>query len=153
MSRRSSPATTRRSRGLLASDVLVSHQPHGGNASPEVAWYRGRQTTMNAWAPALYGSMALDMRMVEFWVNNQPAVATYARLPGTTPHRAFSLTVLRTTGDRIAEVVNLSPDQFPALGLPMELAAADMTTHRPRYRATAGRVTMDEHTQRPLAHR
>jgi RNA polymerase sigma-70 factor, ECF subfamily len=107
---------------LLASDVLVSHQPHGGNAVPEVTWYQGRRTALDAWAPALHGSMALDMRLVEFWVNNQPAVATYGRLPGTIPHRAFSLTVLRTTGDRITEVVNLSPDQFPALGLPMELA-------------------------------
>ncbi|AXB43913.1 RNA polymerase subunit sigma-70 [Amycolatopsis albispora] len=108
---------------LLAADVLVSHQPHGGNATPEVTWYRGRQTTVDAWAPALHGSMALDLRLVEFGVNNQPAVATYGRLPGTTPHRAFSLTVLRTTGEHITEIVNLSPAQFPALGLPMELPA------------------------------
>ncbi|QFU87997.1 RNA polymerase subunit sigma-70 [Amycolatopsis sp. YIM 10] len=107
---------------LLAEDVLVSHQPHGGNAVPEVTWYQGRQTTVDAWAPALHGSMALDLRLVEFRVNNQPAVATYGRLPGT-PHRAFSLTVLRTSGDRITEVVNLSPDRFPALGLPMDLPA------------------------------
>jgi RNA polymerase sigma-70 factor (ECF subfamily) len=107
---------------LLASDVLVSHRPYGGNASPEVTWYRGRRTAIDAWAPALHGSMALDLRLVERRVNNQPAVATYARLPGTTPHRAFSLTVLRIVGDRISEVVNLSPDQFPALALPMELA-------------------------------
>lgn len=108
---------------LLASDVLVSHRPYGGNACPEVTWYQGRQTAVDAWAPALHGSMARELRVVEFWVNNQPAVATYDRLPGTNPHRAFSLTVLRTAGARIAEVVNLSPDQFPALVLPMELAA------------------------------
>ncbi len=114
---------------LLTSGVLVSHQPYGGNATPEVTWYQGRQTAVDAWAPALHGSLALDLRLVEFWVNNQPAVATYARLPGTIPHRAFSLTLLCVTGGRIAEVVNLSPDQFPVLGLPLEPVAKDLANN------------------------
>lgn len=113
--------------GLLDAHVLVSHQPYGGNASPDVTWYQGRAAALEAWAPALHGRMALDLRVVEFWVNDQPAVATYGRLPGTATHRGFSLTVLCATADRIVEIVNLSPDQFPLLGLPMELAPQEPT--------------------------
>jgi RNA polymerase sigma-70 factor (ECF subfamily) len=111
---------------LLTSDVLVGHQPYGGNASSEVTWYQGRRAVLDAWAPALHGDLPLDMRLVEFWVNSQPALATYARLPGTAPLRAFGLTVLSISGSRITEIVNLSPDQFPALGLPMELPQSDL---------------------------
>lgn len=108
---------------LLTEDVLVSHQPYAGQGTAEVGWYRGRDAVIAAWAPALHGSMALDLRLRPVWVNREPAVASYGRLPGTDVHRAFGLAVLRVADGRVAEVINLATDQFPALDLPTQLTS------------------------------
>jgi RNA polymerase sigma-70 factor (ECF subfamily) len=111
---------------LLHEDVIVGHQPGaGGNDTPEPAWYQGRATVIAAWAPVLHSPRPLQLRMVEAWANRQPAVVSYIRLPGTTEHRAFALSLLRTRGDRIAEITNLLPDQLRAFGLPPSFSAGD----------------------------
>lgn len=107
--------------GLLAEDVVVSHQPMAGQPTAEVGWYAGRAAVLEAWAPALHGTPPLDLREVPLFVNRCPAVASYARLPGTEGHHAFGLAVLRVVDGAIVEVVNLTTDHFPRLGLPMVL--------------------------------
>lgn len=103
---------------LLAEDVVISHQPFGGHGTGEVGWYAGRETAIEAWAPALHGPPPLHLVLVPLRVNRQPALACYAQLPGTVGHRAFGLTVLRIEAGQIVEETNLSPEQFGALGLP-----------------------------------
>jgi RNA polymerase sigma-70 factor, ECF subfamily len=104
---------------ILAEDVVVGHQPGaGGNDADEPAWYAGRATVLEAWAPALHHPVPLQMRMIPVRVNRQPAVATYIRLPGTDHHRAFALNVLRIAHDRVTEIATLSTTSFAALGLP-----------------------------------
>lgn len=99
---------------LLAPDVAVSHQPHGGQPTAETGWYAGRDHVIEAWRPAF----PLDLRMVPLRVNRQLAFACYARLPGTEEHRPFSITVLRLEGERVVEVMSLDPTQFNTLGIP-----------------------------------
>ena len=111
--------------GLLAEDVVVSHQPMAGQPTAEVGWYAGRDAVLEAWAPALHGTPPLDLRETALFVNRCPAVATWARLPGTDGHRAFGLAVLRVVDGAIIEIVNLATDHFPALGLPMVLDGQD----------------------------
>lgn len=106
---------------LLRHDAIVSHQPFAGDDEPEIVWYQGRETILAGWAPALHGLVPLDLRCVGVWVNRQPAVASYARLPGTTEHRAFGLAVLHLHDDLVVEVVNLTADRFGVLGLPDRL--------------------------------
>lgn len=110
---------------LLSPDVVVSHQPYAGQGTAEVSWYGGRDAVIHAWAPAIHGPMSLALRLIAVKVNGQPAVASYGRLPGTGPHRAFGLAVLRIVESRIAEVTNLSAEQFPVLGLPTQLNVND----------------------------
>lgn len=111
---------------LLHEDVIVSHQPGaGGNETAEPAWYQGRGTVIEAWAPVLHSSRPLQMRTVEVWANRQPAVASYIRMPGTTGHVAFALSLLRARGDRVAEIANLLPDQILTFGLPLSFSARD----------------------------
>jgi RNA polymerase sigma-70 factor (ECF subfamily) len=106
---------------LLRIDAVVSHQPGAGTVATTPEWYQGRGTIVDAWEPALHGPVSLHMRLVEVQVNRQPAVASYVRLPGVAEHRAFGLAVLRLDGDQIAEIVNLTPDQFSNVGLPVTL--------------------------------
>jgi RNA polymerase sigma-70 factor (ECF subfamily) len=108
---------------LLRADAVVSHQPGAGSAAATTGWYGGRETIVEAWAPALHHPVPLALRLFEVWVNRQPAIASYARLPGTHAHRPFGLAVLRIDGGEVAEVVNLAADQFPNLGFPMTLPA------------------------------
>lgn len=110
---------------LLRPDVVVGHQPGaGGHDATEPGWYAGRDEVIAAWAPALHSAQPLEMRMVEVWANRRPAVASYVRLPGTDQHRPFGLALLRVEDGQVAEVTNLTTDQFPAFGLPRTLAAA-----------------------------
>lgn len=107
---------------LLSEDAVVGHQPWAGQPTAEVGWYAGRQTIVEAWAPAF----PLELRLVEVRVNRQPAVASYARLPGTAEHRAFALTVLTLDASGlITEVTNLKPDQLALVGLPQTLPATN----------------------------
>ena len=108
---------------LLRSDAIVSHQPFAGDGEPDVVWYQGRETILAGWAPALHGPIPIDLRCVGVWVNRQPAVASYARLPGSAEHRGFGLAVLHLERNLIAEVVNLSAEHFAAVGLPDRLPA------------------------------
>jgi RNA polymerase sigma-70 factor (ECF subfamily) len=104
---------------LLRPDVVVGHQPGaGGHESTEPGWYAGRDEVIAAWAPALHSARPLEMRMVEVWANRRPAVASYVRLPGTDEHRPFGLALLRLEDGLVAEVTNLTTDQFRAFGLP-----------------------------------
>jgi len=73
---------------------------------------------IDAWAPALHSPQPLHLRLLETRANRQPAVASYARLPGTAEHRAFGLSLLRVHHDRITEITNLTPGQLAAFGLP-----------------------------------
>jgi RNA polymerase sigma-70 factor (ECF subfamily) len=109
---------------LLDEDVVVAHQPGaGGHDGAEPAWYQGRSTVIEAWAPALHSPQPLDMRMVEARANRQPAVASYIRVPGRAEHRAFALSLLGTRGGRVTEIANLLPDQLPSFGLPVSFTA------------------------------
>jgi RNA polymerase sigma-70 factor, ECF subfamily len=104
---------------LLSDDAVVSHQPGaGGNDTREPACYSGRATIISAWAPALHGPTPLEMRMYELRANRQPGVASYIRLPGTTEHRAFTLSLMRVQDGLIAEIDNFVPEQLAAFGLP-----------------------------------
>ncbi|HEV7758190.1 MAG TPA: RNA polymerase subunit sigma-70 [Acidimicrobiales bacterium] len=104
---------------VLADDAVVSHQPGaGGNETHAAAAYSGRATIIEAWAPALHSPVPLEMRMVAVAANRQPAVVSYVRLPGTTGHRAFALSLLRLDGGRVVEVANFVPEGLAAYGLP-----------------------------------
>jgi RNA polymerase sigma-70 factor (TIGR02960 family) len=63
-----------------------------------------------------------DWRLRPAAVNRMPAAGSYLRRPGDSLFRPFKLDVLRVEGGRIAEITTFGPDQFPALGLPPELA-------------------------------
>lgn len=99
---------------LLAADVVASHQPHGGQPTAETGWYAGRDHVIAEWQPAF----PLNLRLVPLRVNRQPAFACYARLPGTTEHLPFAITVLRLESGHVAEVMSLDPAQFSTLGVP-----------------------------------
>ena len=117
---------------LLRADAIVSHQPFAGDGEHDVVWYQDRETILAGWAPALHGPIPIDLRCVGVWVNRQPAVASYARLPGSAEHRGFGLAVLLLDHGVIAEVVNLSADHFTAVGLPDRLPPVTTTTQRTR---------------------
>ena len=55
--------------------------------------------------------------------NGQPAVAFYLGADASSPHDAWSITVLTLRGDRIAEITSfLGPDHFTPFGLPASLS-------------------------------
>lgn len=91
--------------------------------STEPGWYASRDEVIAAWAPALHSARPVEMRMVEVWANRRPAVASYVRLPDTDEHRPFGLALLRLEDGLVAEVTNLTTDQFRAFGLPSEPTA------------------------------
>jgi len=72
-----------------------------------------------AWAPALDGPGAVEIRLVPTRANRQPAVGTYVRVAGGSKYRAFGLAVLRVEDGAVAEVTVFVPDLFPAFGLPL----------------------------------
>jgi RNA polymerase sigma-70 factor (ECF subfamily) len=105
---------------MLAEDAGCGQAPGaGGNDTGRPFWYQGRATLLEGWAPALRGEHRVAFRCVLTSANHQPAVATYVRGPGSGgPFEAFGLTVLRVTGDRIAELAVFGTDLYPRFGLP-----------------------------------
>jgi len=100
---------------VLAADAVVSHQPGaGGNDTTEPGWYGGRSTIVEAWAPALHGPTAVAIRMVPVAANRQPAVVSYARIPGTDDHVPFALSLLRIEHGEVVEVTNFRPENLGA---------------------------------------
>ncbi|MET8681694.1 RNA polymerase subunit sigma-70 [Streptomyces sp. NPDC004647] len=107
---------------LLREDARVGQQPGaGGHVGSEPAWYEGRETVIEAWAPALHGPEAVDFRFLPTRANRQPAAATYIRAPGGSEYHAFGLAVLRIEDAAVAEVTVFTPGIFPAFGLPATL--------------------------------
>jgi RNA polymerase sigma-70 factor, ECF subfamily len=96
---------------LLTEDVTWS-------MPPRPHWYRGRADVM-AFAEAVpLGSCgSWRHRVVE--ANGLPALACYLDAEGTGTHRFWSLTLLGTRDDRIAEITSfLGPEHAEAFGLP-----------------------------------
>ncbi len=63
-----------------------------------------------------------ELRTVVTAANTQPATAHYLRQPGESDFKALALDVLRVEGGRIAEITSfVSPELFPAFGLPLTL--------------------------------
>ena len=111
---------------LLREDARCSQQAWaGGNMTDDPVWYAGRETLIEAWAPALRGPGALEFRNVPVRVNMQPAFASYIRPPGETVFRAFGIDVLRIEDGMVAEISVFHPDLFEAFGLPPELSDDD----------------------------
>lgn len=109
-------------REILREDARCSQQSGaGGNMTPDSVWYQGRETLIEAWAPALRGPGALEFRHLPVRANMQPALASYVRMPGEAEYRAFALDVLRIEGGEVAEISVFHPDLFPAFGLPEKL--------------------------------
>lgn len=97
---------------LLREDALFTMPPQ-----PE--WYRGRDTIIESWAPAMAGPAAWgEFRCVAVAANRQPAVANYLRRPGDTEFRAMALDVLRIEDGLIAEVTTFPPELLRWFGLP-----------------------------------
>ncbi|HEX5401900.1 MAG TPA: RNA polymerase subunit sigma-70 [Pseudonocardiaceae bacterium] len=63
-----------------------------------------------------------DWRLLPTSANRLPTAASYLRRPGDTEFRAFKLDVIRTRGDRIAEITTFGPELFPHFGLAATLA-------------------------------
>jgi RNA polymerase sigma-70 factor (ECF subfamily) len=100
---------------LLREDVRLTMPPHP-------TWYDGREAVMTA-ARQGFDPAFGELRTVVAGVNRQPAVAHYLRAPGDPRHRALALDVLRLEGGRVTEITSfVSPELFPAVGLPPELS-------------------------------
>lgn len=109
-------------RELLREDARCSHQAWaGGNMTDEPVWYQGRETLIEAWAPAMHGPDAVEFRNMPVRANMQPALASYIRVPGESVYRGFALTILRVEEGKVVEVSAFHPDLFGAFGLPEEL--------------------------------
>lgn len=105
-------AAARGRAGQPAAGSRRSHRAGAGLVS-------GRETIVDAWAPALHGPGAVEIRLVPTRANRQPAVGTYVRVAGGSKYRAFGLAVLRVEDGAVAEVTVFVPDLFPAFGLPL----------------------------------
>lgn len=104
---------------LFAADARVSHGPGaGGNGTDEPVWYAGRQTIVAAWQPLLRGPDRRELRLVPAWMNAQPGVAAYARVPGQGDYAAFALSALTVVAGQVTEVATFGADLFPRFGLP-----------------------------------
>jgi RNA polymerase sigma-70 factor, ECF subfamily len=106
---------------LLAEDVSTSMPPWP-------MWFQGRATVLSAlaasWDPDRPGYVG-RFRTLAVGANRQPAVATYARLPGDAEHRPFALSVLRIEGGVVAEIVAFHDVLvFDLFDLPAALAPA-----------------------------
>ena len=105
---------------LLSEDARAGQQPGaGGYDGPEPAFVEGREAIIAAWAPALHGPDAAELRFMPARANRQPAAASYVRLPGEQDYRPFALTVLRIDNGTVTDISTFAPGLFPAFGLPM----------------------------------
>jgi RNA polymerase sigma-70 factor (ECF subfamily) len=99
---------------LLTEDVTWSMPP-----LPH--WYHGLDAVVDF-------AVQVPMTRCPSWrhrptsANGQPAVAFYLGSNASSPHGAWSITVLTLRGGHIAEITSfLGPDHFPAFGLPASL--------------------------------
>ncbi|TDD33898.1 sigma-70 family RNA polymerase sigma factor [Actinomadura sp. KC06] len=95
-----------------------------GTMPPTPTWYRGRASILAAlrssFDPGSEGFIG-DLRFIATRANAQPAAACYAKAPGDSRFRAFSLDVLRIDDGQIAEITSFTPVVFPFFELPGEL--------------------------------
>ncbi len=99
---------------LLREDARLTMPPHP-------TWYAGREAILIASRKGFDPEFG-QLRSVIAGANRQPAAAHYLRPPGETEHRPLALDVLRIEGGRIAEITSfVSPELFPAFGLPQKL--------------------------------
>lgn len=64
-----------------------------------------------------------DRHITQTRANGQPALAMYARDPGTNIYRALGLLVVTLAGDRISAITRFEVGVFPHFGLPRTLPA------------------------------
>jgi RNA polymerase sigma-70 factor (ECF subfamily) len=105
---------------LLSADARASQQPGaGGYEGAEPVWIEGRDTILDAWAPALHGPHAVEFKVLPAMANRQQAAASYIRSGDR--YEAFALTVLRVEGGGVAETATFGTALFPAFGLPTSI--------------------------------
>lgn len=108
---------------LLHEDARCGQQPGAsGHPGPDPAWYSGRRTIKNAWAPALEGDDAVSLRLVPTWANTQPAAGVYFWDVRDALWRPFGLDVLDIKDGKIREISAFVPEVFATFGLPQVLA-------------------------------
>jgi RNA polymerase sigma-70 factor, ECF subfamily len=104
---------------LLSADARASQQSGaGGYEGEEPVWIEGRDTIIDAWAPALHGPYAVQFKILPTTANRQPVAASYIRSGDQREYRAFALTVLRIEDGMVAETATFDTALFPAFGLP-----------------------------------
>jgi RNA polymerase sigma-70 factor (ECF subfamily) len=107
---------------LLSADARASQQSGaGGYDGEQAAWFEGRDTIIEAWAPALHGPHAVQFKILPTTANRQPVAASYIRSGDEGPYQAFALTVLRIEDGLVAETATFGTALFPAFGLPAVL--------------------------------
>lgn len=107
---------------LLSADARASQQSGaGGYDGEQAAWFEGKQTIIEAWAPALHGPHAVQFKFLPMMANRQPVAASYIRSGDEGPYHAFALTVLRIEDGLVAETATFGTALFPAFGLPASL--------------------------------
>jgi RNA polymerase sigma-70 factor, ECF subfamily len=108
---------------LLREDVRLVMPPHA-------TWFDGRDAVMTAVRHGFEPSFG-EIRSRIAAANRQPAVAHYLKQPGDSAHRALVIDVLRLDDGAIAEITSfVTPELFPAFGLPPVYADEFSGTHR-----------------------
>jgi RNA polymerase sigma-70 factor, ECF subfamily len=103
-------------REMMAEDARFSMPPEA------VEVWTGRDAIVDAWVEGGLGNEEYsDFRCLVTRANRQPAVANYLRRPGDSEYRALAVDMLRVEDGRIAEIVALPAEVFPALNLPPKL--------------------------------
>jgi RNA polymerase sigma-70 factor (ECF subfamily) len=109
---------------LLSADARASQQSGaGGYDGDDPVWIEGRETILQAWAPALHGPHAVRFRVLPATANRQPVAASYVRAGDEGLFQAFALTVLRVEDGLVAETATFGTALFPEFGLPAVLRA------------------------------
>jgi RNA polymerase sigma-70 factor (ECF subfamily) len=99
---------------LLTEDVTWS-------MPPLAHWYRGLDAVTD-FAVQVPLTRCPSWRHIVTSANGQPTVAFYVGNDDSSPHLAWSITVLTLRGDHIAELTSfLGPEHFPPFGLPASL--------------------------------
>jgi RNA polymerase sigma-70 factor (ECF subfamily) len=99
---------------LLREDARLTMPPHA-------VWFAGREAILTAMRPAYEPSFG-DLRTVPTEANGQAAAAQYLRAPGESAFRPLALDVLVVEDGVVTEITSfVSPELFPAFGLPPEL--------------------------------
>jgi RNA polymerase sigma-70 factor, ECF subfamily len=99
---------------LLREDARLTMPPHA-------VWFAGREAIMVAMRQGFEPSFG-HLRTVAAEANGGPAAAHYLRPPGESVHRPLALDVVVVEGGLVTEITSfVSPELFPAFGLPPEL--------------------------------